>query len=266
MMAVISLTTDFSSRDPYIGMMKGVIAGINPAANVIDLAHDLPAQDVRAACFVLKGAFHYFPPGTIHVAVVDPGVGMARAVLCAHAQRHTFLAPDNGLLSFLWTGEHEAKVYRVKNHRFFLSHVSNTFHGRDVFAPVAGHLSLGTPPGEMGPGVADCVTLDLPDVSFNGNSDLTGEVVYVDGFGNLVTNITRWHLGELHHFAPERAHVRIGHAKVDRLLDTYGQVDRGQILALMSSFGHLEIAANGTSAASVLKCGAGARVSVRCGP
>jgi S-adenosylmethionine hydrolase len=253
---IITLTTDFGTTSPYVAAMKGVILSLNPAARLVDLSHAIPPQDVRHAAFFLAGAVPYFPPRTVHVVVVDPGVGTERAALCVELGTQRVVAPDNGC----WTlaarathALHPTPVIRLTQPRYWRPHVSSTFHGRDVFAPVAGHLSLGVPPSDLGEPVADWVSLDELQPSVVGD-EVRGEVVFVDGFGNLITNLP-----------PDAGAVRIGDVEVSRRVRTYGEAPPGTLVALTSSFGLLEVAEVQGNAAGRLRVGAGTPAVLRRG-
>jgi len=253
---IITLTTDFGTMSPYVAAMKGVILSLNPEARLVDLSHAIPPQDVRHAAFFLAGALPYFPPGTIHLVVVDPGVGTERAALCVELGTQRVVAPDNGC----WTlaakathALHPTPVIRLTQPRYWRPHVSSTFHGRDVFAPVAGHLSLGVPPADLGEPMTDWVSLDELQPSVVGD-EVRGEVVFVDGFGNLITNLP-----------PDAGTVRIGDVEVSRRVRTYGEAPPGTLVALTSSFGLLEVAEVQGSAAQRLRVGAGTPAVLRRG-
>ena len=190
---VITLLTDFGIQDAYAGAMKGVIAGINPFANIIDICHTVPPQDIFNGAYLLYTAYKYFPKKTIHVAVVDPGVGSKRNIVCVETENYFFLTPDNGLLSFIIQDERPKSVHRVTNDKYFLPALSSTFHGRDVFAPVAAHLSLGVKPQQLGIEINRLEQLEIPSPAYK-NGRIEGQVISVDRFGNLITNITRLHI------------------------------------------------------------------------
>ncbi|MDI6854350.1 MAG: SAM-dependent chlorinase/fluorinase, partial [Deltaproteobacteria bacterium] len=185
---IITLLTDFGCRDAYAAAMKGVILGINPQVCLVDLTHEIPPHDIAAAAFVLAEAAPFFPPETIHLAVVDPGVGSARRGLAARARGQFCIGPDNGLFHFLFQGAPDLAIFSLENPAYFLSEISATFHGRDIFAPVAAHLSRGLALEKLGPVVDDPVVLPVAEPVF-GRDRAEGEIVYVDRFGNLVSNI-----------------------------------------------------------------------------
>jgi len=190
---VITLTTDFGMRDGFAGVMKGVILRINPRAVIVDISHDVPAWDVRAGAFVLSSAYRYFPAGSIHVCVIDPGVGSGREILIARTPEYYFLAPDNGLLSPVLDVEQECSVYRISNPEMLLPEISNTFHGRDIFAPAAAHLSINTPVERIGVPFAGARRELFPEPCVEVGR-ISGEIIYRDSFGNLITNIRVHHL------------------------------------------------------------------------
>lgn len=244
--SIITLTTDFAD-DLFVGVMKGVIAGINPEARVIDLTHAVQPGDVRAAAFALMVSFGYFPPGTVHVVVVDPGVGTDRRILCARTQNHLFLAPDNGVLSFALAREEPLTVHSVENRTYFLEPVSHTFHGRDIFAPVAAHLTLGVTPEELGPQVplADIVRVEFPAPRAV-EGGIEGEVLYIDRFGNCITNVSA---ADLKDAEPASVRIEAASLRLEGLATSYAHADEGAPLALIGSTDFLEIAASGASAA-----------------
>ncbi len=190
---VITLLTDFGAQDAYVGIMKGVIAGMNPFADIIDICHNVPPQDIFSGAYLLYTAYKYFPKKTIHVAIVDPGVGSKRDILCVETENYLFLSPDNGLLSFVIQEERPKSIHRVTNDKYFLPALSSTFHGRDVFAPVAAHVSLGVKPRQLGIEINRLAQLEMP-VPVHKNGQVGGEVISVDRFGNLITNISRLHI------------------------------------------------------------------------
>jgi S-adenosyl-L-methionine hydrolase (adenosine-forming) len=250
----ITLTTDFGEDSPYVAAMKGVILGVNPDVRLLDLSHQIPPQDVRHAGFFLAAAVPCFPPGVLHVVVVDPGVGSERAVLYVEVDGHRLLVPDNGCWTTL-PGSSPPRVIRLVEPRFWRHPVSATFHGRDIFAPTAGHLSRGLDPRELGPVVNTWVQLPMAAPQRTGDA-VTGEVVFVDHFGNLITNIpAEW-------AAKPRA-VVVGKEEVTRWARTYADAAPGTLLALTSSTGYVEIALAQGNAARRLGAAAGTPVIVR---
>lgn len=236
-MAIIALTTDFGYKDPFVGIMKGVIGGINPQAQVVDLTHGIPPQDVVAGALVLRHSFGYFPPGTIHVAVVDPGVGSARRPLLIKAGGNYFIGPDNGLLS-LAVNQQPERIIELSNPKYHLHPASATFHGRDIFAPVAAHLSLGADPISFGPPIDSHVRLNWP-VAVPSQHGIEGEIVYIDIFGNLFTNIEE---KDLHGLEKKRCAVSVGDITIRGLAPNYSAGGKDRCIALINSWGLLEIA------------------------
>jgi S-adenosylmethionine hydrolase len=254
----ITLTTDFGSQSPYVAAMKGVILSVNPSARLMDLTHEIGPQDVRHAAFFLATTVPYFPKTVLHLVVVDPGVGTGRTLLYINLDGRRLLVPDNGCwvaLARKIGGSPE--VIRLEQTMFWRTAVSSTFHGRDILAPVAGHLTLGIDPHELGPVADHWCDLKLPEPQGGANC-LTGEVLFVDRFGNLITNIP----GEGIEQFKGHMKIRVGDCEVDRHARTYGEVEPGSLLSLVSSFGLLEIAERDGSAAKRLTAGTGARVVV----
>src|SRR5687768_2447391 len=187
---IVTLLTDFGGSDYFAGALKGAVLSVNPRAQVVDLTHEIPAHDVGAAAFTLLAAYDSFPKGTVHVAVVDPGVGSERRPVVAEADGHLFVGPDNGVLGYVCGRAAEARVFHATETKFFRPNISTTFHGRDIFAPLAGALSLGVEPASLGPRVADYATLPFPAPRRLPDGTLEGAIIHVDRFGNCVTNIT----------------------------------------------------------------------------
>jgi hypothetical protein len=253
---IITLTTDFGDASPYVAAMKGVLLSINPAARLLDLTHRVPPQDVRHAAFFLAAAVPYFPRGPIHIIVVDPGVGSDRVLLYVDIDGHRLLAPDNGCWTSLEGLLGKPTVIRLTETRFWRQPVSATFHGRDILAPVAARLSLGLDPADLGPRTDEWVRLEAPAPK-PGTNSLAGEVVFIDDFGNLITNLP----------APERPpDVLIVGSQTFRggfrWVRTYADARPGSLVALASSTGHLEVAVVQGSAAERLKARVGTPVCV----
>jgi S-adenosyl-L-methionine hydrolase (adenosine-forming) len=245
-MAIITLSTDFGGDDPYVGIMKGVILGINPRAVLVDLTHGLSHRRLAEAAFKLAAAADFFPKGTIHLVVLDPGVGSTRRPVAVKTKSHTWVGPDNGLFTQILQAHPGAQVFHLTNSRYFLNPVSATFHGRDIFAPVAAQISRGLSLATLGRRITDPVLLSLPEPFFQKNA-LRGQVLYADRFGNLVTNLSREILER--HFPGKEITIRVGRRAIQGLQEHYAQVRPGSLLALFGSSGFLEIACNLGSAA-----------------
>jgi S-adenosylmethionine hydrolase len=256
---LITLLTDFGLRDTYVAEMKGVILGINPGAVLVDLCHEVPPQDIVEGAWLLAQAAPAFPYGTIHLAVVDPGVGTGRRALAAAAGGQFWVGPDNGIFHLVFSRHPEARVVSLENPRFFREQISPTFHGRDIFAPVAAHLSRGTPLEGFGPPITDPVPLPLPEPRWEPHQ-VQGEIVRVDHFGNLVSNIPGDRLRAwLEGRTPRTA---VGSLIITGLVETYGHLPPGEFAALVGSHGRLEIARVQGHAAHSLQCGPGTPVTV----
>ena len=265
----LAIITDFGYRDNYAGVMKGVIASIAPTATIIDITHGVVAQCTAAGAIALREAWRYFPQRTVFLAVVDPGVGTARAPIAIETRAGArFVGPDNGIL---WMAASQAGIKRIvklTSARHRLNNVSATFHGRDIFAPAAAYLWRGTPISALGPSLdpASIVQAELPSPVASAR-EVRGEVIYVDGFGNLVTNIDR-HVAE--QFGPRFQHkslsVRIKRGAAMRLIDAYGDAPKGVPLAIFGSFNLLEVAIRDGNAAMHFAAGPGTPVSLIAAP
>ena len=254
---IITLTTDFGLSDPFVGIMKGVILGIAPDAELVDITHDVRSYDILEAAFIIETTYRYFPEGTVHVIVVDPGVGSSRRPIAAATKGHTFVAPDNGVLSYVLQAEPSAPIppaHWITNRSLFLNSVSQTFHGRDIFAPVAAHLSLGTPVEAVGPRIVDFVKKPFPKPRTQGDK-LVGTVLRIDKFGNIITNLRRHHLGE--DFT-----IRVAGLSIMRLYSNFSEAQPGEFFALEGSTGYIELALNQGSAADRLDVGLGAEIEL----
>ncbi len=257
---LITLMTDFGREDVYVGVMKGVIARIAPHARVLDLTHSIPAFDVLQAAHRLSQAHRYFPDGTIHVIVVDPGVGSERSVVALRSAEQVFLAPDNGVLTLIERENGHDCLVEVRNPEYFLPEISSSFHGRDIFAPAAAHLARGVPLPDLGPPLEGIEEIDVPQPEIAADGSIRGTVLWCDHFGNLVTNIGRDLVESVR--SGRAVRVRIGAAVLDGLVDTYAQTKEGRPLAMTGSFGALEIAVRMGSATERLNAGPGTPVFV----
>ncbi len=259
----IVLLSDFGTSDPYIGQMKGVIAGIAPDAKIIDLCHGVPAQDIKIASLFLKGSRAFYPENSIFVAVIDPGVGTQRRPILLKNAGQYFIGPDNGLLFPLTAGKRPIEAVQIEHPDYLLSKVSSTFHGRDIFAPAAAYLSKGAAFETFGRPISVLVPLIIPRPRLEG-SVLTGEVLHTDRFGNAWTNITRSRLhqtGWIGENVP--LNIRIGSYDIDRLSSAYGSGSADRPVALINSFDLVEIAWPGASAVEKLNIRVGTPVAVR---
>ncbi len=256
---IITLMTDFGTSDHYVGVMKGVILNINRQVEIVDITHAVPPQDIHGAAFLIDSAYRYFPSGTIHVIVVDPGVGSERRAIVCQTETAYFVCPDNGILPHILHNEKHARAVAVENPAYFLPQVSNTFHGRDIFAPVGAHLSRGVPIGELGNPVAQPVQLTLPEPQVTEEA-VIGHIIWIDSFGNLVTDVSREILESL-----ERQNgvvIHAGSAKIDHFNRSYAESEIGEVLAIIGSFNRLEISINQGNAAQVLGLKRGDTVTI----
>ena len=257
---IVTLLTDFGTRDHYVASMKGVILGINPACTLVDISHEVRPHDIREGALTLANAYSYFPKGTIHLAVVDPGVGSSRKPILLITKNYFFLGPDNGLLSLAAQNDGVKKAIVLSNRTFFRPSVSSTFHGRDIFASIAGHLSTGIKPESVGHVVSSWVKLDFGK-PWIVNGDLVGQISHIDAFGNIVTNISQQALSR---FAKKRTIViSIGKREIRGLRKGYWEAKRGELLALIGSGDFLEISIREGNAQKVLKSRRSDRVRIR---
>lgn len=256
-MTVIALLTDFGISDEYVGVMKGVILGIAPQAQLADITHAIQPQNVLQGALVLGRAYRYFPAGTVHLAVVDPGVGTQRRGIALRVGAQTFVGPDNGLFTFPLCSDEAVEAVSLDNPAYRLPDVSRTFHGRDIFAPAAAHLANGVPLGALGEPLADPVRLLIPQASRTGNS-WQAEVLLVDAFGNLITNLPAADL-------PEVGDIEIicQGERISGLSATFGGHEAGSLIAVADSSGMVSLCAVNGSAAQRLAAGPGTKVEVR---
>jgi S-adenosyl-L-methionine hydrolase (adenosine-forming) len=257
---IITLTTDFGLADPFVGMMKGVMLGIAPNAQLVDLTHEIHSYDILEAALIIEGTYRYFPAGTVHIIVVDPGVGSERRPMAAMANGHIFVAPDNGVLSLVLQTDAVASLspaYEITNGSLFQGPVSHTFHGRDIFAPVAAHLVRGTPIESVGPRIVDFVKRPFPAPRPQGDR-LVGTVLRIDKFGNIITNFRLKDLGD--DFS-----IRVAGLSITRLCRSFSEADPGEFVAIDGSAGFIELALNQGSAADRLKVERGAEIELETG-
>jgi S-adenosylmethionine hydrolase len=273
---LVTLLTDFGLADGYVGTMKGVILGIAPGARLVDISHEIAVQGVRQAAYVLYATYRFFPLHTVHLVVVDPGVGSARRSIALRTSSGVFVGPDNGVFGYVMQREPVEAVVELTQPRYQLSPVSHTFHGRDIFAPAAAYLAAGTPIAELGPPVSDPILLPLPVLKVVGEA-IVGEVMHIDRFGNVITSVGElyWEQGGLllrSAFGQVDETRRISAAEVEVIVAgwesagvrrTYAEVETGDMLALVGSSGHLEIAVRDGSAAERLGVHLGDEIIVR---
>lgn len=239
--------------------MKGVVLTIAPKARIVDITHELTPFQIPEAAFVVSQAYRWFPKGTIHVVVVDPGVGTARRPILAQAGNYSFVAPDNGVLSMVYSREKHIKVRAVTAEKYFLKPVSHTFHGRDIFSPVAAHLAAGVPAARFGKLIDDYLRLDFDKPVRTGKRTWTGNILKVDRFGNLITN---FHIDEFPAVETRPFELQAGLLKIDRIALTFAQGKPGELFVVVGSAGYLEVAANQASAAKILGIAAGSMVEL----
>ena len=259
-MKTIALLTDFGLVDNFVGVMKGVILNINPRIKIVDISHQIFSQDITQAAFLLKSSYRYFPRKTIFLVVVDPGVGSKRRPIIIRTKNYFFVGPDNGCLSLAACADGIEKTAVIENRKYFLKPLSDTFHGRDIFAPAAAYLAEGKALSSFGKTLSSINRLNIAPVRINKNC-LKGEIVYTDRFGNLVTNISRDIFKRF--TKKKRFKIKIKDIAVDALAKSYQDVRRGEALAIFGSFGFLEISINQGSAERSLALGKGAGVELR---
>lgn len=257
---IITLTTDFGVGSPYVAAMKGVILSINPEATLVDISHAISAQDVRQGALVLAETTRWFPPGTIHVAVVDPGVGTARRIVYARMGEHDFIAPDNGLLSRLALATLPSTIRNVVEPEFWLPEVSATFHGRDIMAPVAARLSLGLEPSRLGPALDELVMLPWTEARVTGKK-IVGTVQSIDSFGNLITDIKADALAGVPR-SEEHVAIHCDDHETRGIFQAYADQPEMTLIALVGSSGNLELAIVGENAAAMLGVTVGTPVRI----
>ncbi len=261
-MPVITLTTDFGIHDHYVAAMKGVVLSIAPDATIVDVTHHVQPQDVLHGAIVLAQTVDWFPDDAVHVAVVDPGVGTSRRILAVRYGRQTIVAPDNGIVSLICRDRQPDAIHAVENPAYRASDVSATFHGRDIIAPAAAHIAAGVSMERLGPTVDSIVTVDWPAPTRSDATTLSGEILYADHFGNLITNISRCDVKEF--LARETVPtVWLASHEIGPLRRTYSNVEIGQPIALFGSAGLLEISVRDGSAARTFGLARGASVILR---
>lgn len=244
-MSIITLLTDFGISDEYVGLMKGVILAITPSVVIVDITHQIDPQDIVQAAYTIKSSYRYFPTKTVHLIVVDPGVGGDRDIIAVQVMGHFFMAPDNGVLTLLYDEGKIDSIVRIDNSAFFLKSVSQTFHGRDIIAPVGAHIANGVPLNTLGSeiGLTDIIRLKDLSARISPQGELIGKIVSIDRFGNLITNIDSKQLHEYAQSAQDgKPQIRIGDNVVNGISPAYESADQQSALAIIGSRGYLEVA------------------------
>jgi S-adenosyl-L-methionine hydrolase (adenosine-forming) len=261
--AIITLTTDFGLNDHFVGAMKGVLLDVAPDAQIVDISHAVQPFDILDGALTISQAYSYFPAGTVHMVVVDPGVGTARRPIILTGDRHLFVAPDNGVLSLIYDREERISVRHVTAEHYFLQPRSNTFHGRDIFSPVAAYLAKGVDPERFGEEITDYVRFGVPRPKPVDERTLRGVVLKVDRFGNLITNITPADIPKLFESSPPSFKIALGSkGQVTRICANYAEGAPGEAFGILGSMGFLEIATNRGSAYQLLGAAKGSEVNV----
>jgi|WetSurSiteA1Bulk_404760.scaffolds.fasta_scaffold07576_2 S-adenosyl-L-methionine hydrolase (adenosine-forming) len=252
---IITFTTDFGLRDYFVAAMKGVMLSVNPDAKLIDISNLIPPHDIFTGAFMLGRAWSYFPYGTVHLAIVDPGVGAARKGLVVDAGGHFFLSPDNGILTYVFEENPGFEAYEITAEHYYRKPVSPTFHGRDIYAPIAAWISKGVPPRQVGTELRDPFRLQLPAIQKMKDSLFQGQILAVERFGNLITNLKPADV-------PKAYKILAGHREITSIHDTYQEGSPGEVFIVPGATGFLEIAVKDGSAASVLKIQAGSPIGI----
>lgn len=260
---IITLTTDFGTNDHFVGALKGVIVDIVPEVQLVDITHAVQAFDVLDGAIAIAQTYSYFPSGTVHMVVVDPGVGTTRRPIIASSDGYHFVAPDNGVLSMIYAKEERIRVRHVTSDHYFRQPVSHTFHGRDVFAPVAAYLAKQVDSHKFGDEIEDYVKFAAPRPKPAGEGRLRGVVLKVDRFGNLVTNVTPEDAPAI--FAGKPFTIKVGSKEVTEIRAAYAEGAPGEVFGVLGSMGYLEIVANRAPAAQLTGAGKGAEVSISLG-
>lgn len=262
MQPIITLTTDFGLSDHFVGAMKGVMLGIAPDAQIVDISHAVQPFDILDGALTISQAYSYFPSETVHMVIVDPGVGTARRPIILRGDRHLFVAPDNGVLSLVYAREERRAVRHVTSEHYFLQPRSNTFHGRDIFSPVAAALAKGVDPDRFGDEITDYVRFAAPRPKPVDERTLRGVVLKADRFGNLITNISPHDIPKLFQENPPPFKIAMGKGQITRLCTNYAEGVPGEAFGILGSMGFLEIATNRGSAQQMLGVGKGTEVNL----
>jgi S-adenosylmethionine hydrolase len=262
---IITLTTDFGINDHFVGTMKGVILNIVPEAAIVDISHAVQAFDVLDGALTISQAYSYFPNGTVHLVVVDPGVGSARRPIIASSDGYHFVAPDNGVLSLVYSREERIHVRQITSEHYFLNPISSTFHGRDIFAPVAAYLAKLVDTQKFGDEIEDYVRFSAPKPKSVDQNRVRGVVLKVDRFGNLITNFTPQDVPALFAAKPVPFKIAVGSREVTEIRSAYSEGAPGEVFGVLGSMGFLEIAANRAAAAQITGAGKGTDVTIALG-
>jgi S-adenosyl-L-methionine hydrolase (adenosine-forming) len=259
---IITLTTDFGLSDHYVGTVKGVLLNIIPDVQIVDICHSVQAFDVLDGALTIAQSYSYFPSGTVHLVVVDPGVGTARRPILVTSDRHHFVAPDNGVLSMVYDQEERLHIRHVTAEHYSLQPVSKTFHARDIFAPIAAWLAKGVDPEKFGEEITDFIRFNAPKPKSTDGNTLHGVVLKVDRFGNLVTNITPQDAPMLFGADPAPFKISVGKHEITAIHTNYSEGSPGEVFGILGSMGYLEIAADRGSAAKIIGSGKGSEVLI----
>jgi S-adenosylmethionine hydrolase len=259
---LITLTTDFGLNDHFVGTMKGVILNINPSAQIFDICNSVQSFDILDGALTIAQSYSYFPADTVHVVVVDPGVGSQRRPLLVTTEKHIFLAPDNGVMSLVFERSERLSVRHITAEHYFLQPVSQTFHGRDVFAACAGWLSKGVEAGKFGEEITDFVRFAMPKPKAVNETSMQGVVLKSDKFGNLITNFTPSEVPQLFMPQPPPFRITVGNAEITKIKNAYAQGAPGEVFGILGSMGFLEIATNRSSANRLVDADKGSEVGV----
>jgi S-adenosylmethionine hydrolase len=262
---IITLTTDFGLNDHFVGAMKGVILDIVPEAAIVDISHAVQPFDVLDGALAISQAYSYFPTGTIHVVVVDPGVGTPRRPILASSDGYHFVAPDNGVLSMVYAREERIHVRHITAEHYFRQPISNTFHARDIFGPVAGYLGKYVDSHKFGDEIEDYVKFAAPRPKAAGENRIRAVVLKVDRFGNLVTNVTPADIPALFAEKPPEFKIVVGSREITEIHSTYAEGGPGEVFGILGSMGYLEVVANRAAAAQITGASKGSEVSIQLG-
>lgn len=259
---IIAMMTDFSTNDTYVGVMKGVIKSINPKSDIVDLTHHIEPQNIKQASFLLKNAWNYFPETTVFLCVVDPGVGTSRTSIIAEINNRFFVGPNNGILTDLLQKFDDIIIHKIENNDYYLENVSKTFHGRDIFAPVAAHLNKGVIPSKFGSRIhtKDIVLGENPILKIADNY-IDAEIIHTDYFGNLITTIDKETLSK-HPMSDKQIKISVNNYNIYGIFDTYGSAQRKQLVSYIGSDGYLEIAVNKGNAKNMIYARTGDKVKL----